>query len=100
MDALFLGYSEELVDAVTGGSEAKPEPIISPEETKTDVALEVTEEAPSEPPAQESKAELVESHEAPPTEESGIPLSWITLMGLGVVALIGGAVVIVRGAGV
>jgi len=103
MDALFLGYSEELVDAVTGGSESKPEPTISPEETKTDVALDATEEAPSEPPAQDSKPELVESNESPkatPTEESGIPLTWITLLGLGVVALIGGAVVIVRGAGV
>ena len=102
MDALFLGYSEKLVDAVTAGSETKPEAIISPEETKTEVALEATEDVPSELPSQDSKPELVESNKSPeatPTEESGIPITWITLLGLGVVALVGGAIVIVRGAG-
>ena len=103
MDALFLGYSEELVDAVTEGSEVKVEqPIIPPKETTTDVALEATEVAQSEPSSQDSKSELVESPESTPspTETSDIPLTWITLFGLGVVALIGGAIVIVRGAGV
>ena len=100
MDTLFLGYSEELVDGVEEETPTKSIPVVSEEEGESTVVSKETEAEVVEPASSLAETESSDSNETTPEKNSGIPLTWITLLGLGVVALVGGAIVIVRGAGV
>ncbi len=107
MDALFLGYSEERVDtavsetsasAVSASMDAEePAPVPSVEPTEAGESLATFEPLEVQPPAEKTNPD---SEEGPEGGNPAIPLTLLVVLGLGCVALIGGAIVIVRGAGV
>ena len=112
MDTLFLGYSEELVDATTvepslgtpGGAAAstdrvdETEHVSDPsnaEEERASVA-----ESDDELPVTQTQASASENKEAESESTQTIPVVLWTVLALGVIALVGGGVVVVRGSGV
>ena len=117
MDTLFLGYSEELVEAVTSDAERDSRPDIDlpteltsagPNVAKGEAAIasvpETKDEVPAASPLAVAEVEADPASSSPSesteTPQQAIPLTLITILGLGLVALVGGAVVILRGPGV
>ena len=98
MDALFLGYSEELVDAVAQEPDAEPAQAVTGDEEVVSAPLSETSEAVEEQLASTEAALIPEEDKT--ARSAGIPVTLVVVFGLGIVALVGGAIVILRGAGV